>query len=130
MDERGRKIIAYYFPVALWLSVIFIASSQSHLPDIGDYRFPVDKIAHFLEYGVLGFLLVQAVFNGFGSLDLPHSYVVTGGIALFFAAADEFYQLSVPNRVASFADFIADCTGIAASLFVFSLYEKKRGRNT
>ncbi|MFC1477750.1 VanZ family protein [candidate division KSB1 bacterium] len=125
-----NKFLVYYSPVVLWLMLIFIASSIPTLPDVNKYNFPIDKVVHFLEFSVLGFLLVRAVYFCGTSLDLKMAILITCGIALFFAAVDEFHQLYIPDRIASMADFISDCVGIGVSQTAFVLLIRNRSRKS
>lgn len=125
MSLTPRKITFYYLPVVFWLAVIYIASSISSMPNLGDSPFHFDKIAHFLEFAVFGFLLVRAIYHTAYTLDWKLSYVVTLGIALFVAAFDEFHQLYVPDRTASAADFMADCAGVVFAVILFDIYRRK-----
>jgi len=126
--EPVKRYLYYYLPVVLWLVVIFIVSSLPSIPDLKRISSYGDKIAHYGEFGILGFLIVRAVYYGNKHLSIGRALLFAFGIGLFFAAADEFHQIYTPDRIASFNDFAADCLGILSAQFVFwgFLRNKKR----
>ena len=101
-----------------WAAFLFLLSSRPTLPvelDLG-----LDKVAHFLAYVVLGFLLAGAVRSSRMALWLA----VTIGWA--YGAADELHQSTVPGRVADLGDWFADAAGILAGLLLFLLITRMR----
>lgn len=87
---------------ALYMGLIFVLSAQPGsavgLPP------PWDKLAHTLEYALLGFLLSRAFSN-------PGAAFV---IASLYGVSDEFHQSFVPGREASIGDWLADSLGAFA----------------
>ncbi len=69
-----------------------------------------DKLAHFLEYLVLGILLVIA---------FKKKIVLLWGAG--FALIDELHQLFIPGRESSSADLAMNLIGLAVSLVVIRL---------
>jgi VanZ family protein len=67
----------------------------------------LDKFLHFLEYGILGILVVRA----YKRIKLS----LLG--CCIYALLEELHQAFVPTRSVEFIDFIADVIGI----FIFSL---------
>ena len=117
-----QPFVKYWLPVILYVPLIFWLSS------IGTLRPPdlvagTDKIAHILEYGFLGFLLLRALRRG-GPLDnnLVAS-LVTLIIGLVIALADELFQSTVPGRLADPVDFAADALGLVLAGAVFTLLD-------
>ena len=74
---------------------------------------PIDKVAHFLYYGVMAALFAHAV--GVRWLWLPLVLVPMVG------AADEWQQMSVAGRDGSPWDWIADVVG--AAIFVYGYWK-------
>jgi hypothetical protein len=78
----------------------------SSIPKLGT-RTPLfpgcDKLAHFIQYLILGVAL------RFWSGDARISFL---GGGLVFAALDEFHQRFIPGRQASLWDFVADAAGV------------------
>ena len=79
-----------------------------------------DKVAHFCEYGALGFL-ARMVATGLLAFRRGRPAVVPAlviGFGLLIGALDETIQRSVPGRQSSWTDFAADAVGIAAGFAV------------
>lgn len=96
-----------------YVTLIFAVSSVSHLP--GPDLFPhVDKVAHFVEYAILGFLIGRA-FRRAAPIFIARYWL---GLAIIAAVAigllDEAFQSTVPGREPSRYDFLADVAGAAA----------------
>ncbi len=64
---------------------------------------PWDKLAHFLAYALLGFLLAW----GLGKRRTAF------GLAALYGLLDEFHQRFTPGREVSLGDFLADALGAA-----------------
>ena len=83
----------------------------------------VRKTAHFVEYGVLGFLITGAVITG-GRFYFPGKCWLFGTL---YAGSDEFHQLFVPGRSGQISDVLLDSAGVLSGviLFVLILWEVK-----
>ena len=124
--------IKYWAPVLLYCSIIVYLSSQSypsqHLPS---FFFGMgDKLAHGLEYGILGILLFRAfqkTTHGMRSISLAIICAVAFGLS------DEIHQWFVPHRQADIWDLLADTIGatgfILAWVFVTKAYDLRHARN-
>lgn len=77
---------------------------------------PWDKLAHFLAYALLGFLLGLGLDRGGQAF----------GVAALYGLLDEFHQSFTPGREVSLLDFLADALGGALGAF-FSSRGLKRG---
>ena len=125
-DGRRRRagLILKWGPVAIYILLIFYLSSISNprgIPPIPHF----DKIIHFGEYGILGFLLGRAL----GLTRLRRRYVLVFGAYLLLGAcigvADEFYQGTVQGREKSLADFVADAAGLLAAAVVLRAWAER-----
>lgn len=77
---------------------------------------PMDKVAHFAEFGVLAAFWWLALYMSLRGRSLA---LAAWGITIAFAMADEFHQGFVPSRTPSAADVIADGLGaLAAVIFL------------
>jgi VanZ family protein len=72
---------------------------------------PEERV-HFLEYGVLGFLLIKA--GGTRYRQLAFSLV----IVIMASSLDEFIQLILPNRVGDMRDIAMNAAGGMIGLWV------------
>jgi VanZ family protein len=110
-ERRRGGFIKAWLPVLAYVVVIFTLSSQPGLRPPFDFE-NGDKLAHTLEYGGLGFLLVRALRTGPRGMG-----PVTGGLAalaigMAVGASDELYQRIVPGRDSSVLDWMADTGGL------------------
>ncbi len=91
----------------------------------------IRKAAHFGEFALLGVLLCSTYFaytSGFRDIYIPVS------VALYIPFVDEYLQMLVPSRVASFADIIVDIAGgltgiLLVALIALIIKNKKRKKN-
>lgn len=112
------KILESWAAVALWMAVIFILSS---IP--GEHFYKIegshwDKLAHFLEFMVLGILLIRAFSASGPDMDLTGMLVLTVVIAAIYGAMDEWHQHFVPNRTPDVFDFVFDFIGAATGALI------------
>ena len=119
MDFNRTYFLRYQLPVFLWAGLIFAVSSYPHLPTPETSFKHLDKIAHFFEYGVHGYLMTRSFFYHGRTSVSRKAITLALLLGLVFAGTDEFYQLFVPGRMASFGDFFADGTGILLALGIF-----------
>jgi VanZ family protein len=111
MAKKWRRIL----PVVAWVVVIFVVSSIPAPPTLGP-EFPFrDKLAHFVEYVILGLLLFRSV-----RWEISASRWATFGFLLSVAATmgalNELCQSFVPAREMSIGDWVADAAGAAAGI--------------
>jgi len=100
-------------PAILYLTGIFIVSS---IPAVQLRPVTDDRIAHFVEYFILGVLLLIAV-AAFGPIE--RSLKVVSATWLFgalYALSDEVHQMFVAGRQASWNDVLFDVLGLTASM--------------
>lgn len=120
----GRKLWLA-LPPFLHAGFIFYLSSQSHLPSTPGG----DKLAHFVAYGLLGGLIVRALF--FRMPERRTALLFIGAVlATLYGISDEFHQSFVPGRDASAADAAADCAGAifgsAAAVVLYGWLSRRR----
>ena len=97
-------------PVVLWAAVIFVFSSVPDLgTGLGTWDLVLRKLAHTVEFALLGALLLRALRS-----ELP---ALAAGIA--YAVSDEVHQLFVEGRRGSPVDVLIDAVGVAAGVIVW-----------
>ncbi len=96
--------------VAVALTVVF-ASSHSRVaaPDLPES----DKVAHFAVYGLLATLLCRL---GAGWRAAAWAVLATS----LFGVTDEWHQSFVPGRSCEVADWVADTTGAALAVTLYT----------
>ena len=92
-----------WLPVVAWAALIFALSS---IPDLGTglgwWDLVLRKIAHAVEYAILGALLVRA-------LRQPRTSFLLG---VAYAVSDEIHQQFVPGRHGAPLDVAIDAVGV------------------
>jgi len=114
MSRIRRPIVL----AAGYVLLIFAVSSIPSLTAPGPDFVPKDKIAHVVEYFVLGVLL----FRGIGWTVTPSRAATFGflfAVGASVGALDEIYQSFVPGRMMSILDWYADALGVAVGCGVF-----------
>ena len=107
-SEVYRIILGIYMVLILSISAI----PSNSIPDLGFQH--ADKVAHFSEYAILGFLAVQS----FKSLNGYHLfYIIFSGF--IFGAFDEYWQSFISDRCTSLFDLLSDNFGMLISSIIF-----------
>ncbi|MGH7726218.1 MAG: VanZ family protein [Candidatus Eiseniibacteriota bacterium] len=112
--------LRYWVPVFAYVTLIFALSSIANLrpPIRTNYA---DKLAHLVEYAILGTLLARA-FRGsraFPSAIACSLLAVITGFAT--GIADELFQEHVPGRISSALDFVFDSVGVVLGQLLYAL---------
>lgn len=119
MSARGKSRPGWYLwlPVALWMILIFTLSNISIRDERVDlFRFQ-DKLIHFLEFGVLGLLIVRAVYLGGSRKRSAYWWGICLGV--FYGALDELHQYFIPERMVELNDLAADWLGVFLAAWVY-----------
>lgn len=95
--------------------LIYYLSSKSSLPSPIDLPF-IDKFYHFLEYLILGFLLLL---TGISKILLVF-------IGILYAGLDEIHQIFISGRDPSFWDWTFDFLGILTGIYGVDYWKKKK----
>lgn len=115
-----EKIIKF-IPIIIWMSVIFYFSSRS-TTGIGTNqtdRFIILKSFHLIEYAILAFLLLFAIYKNKLAIF----------IAYLYAISDEIHQYFIPGRTGLFRDTLIDLIGILIGIFIFNkIFSLKKKR--
>lgn len=111
-----HKLWKYWIPVIAYMALIFYLSSRPMPEEILPEIWNVDKVAHFIEYGVLGFLWSRALKS---KQEMPKAALIAFVITFLYAVSDEIHQYFVPNRNASVYDVIADGLGGWLGIWVY-----------
>ncbi|HUF18209.1 MAG TPA: VanZ family protein [Thermoanaerobaculia bacterium] len=123
---RGRYTRSWFetllriVPAALYIWVIFALSSTEpqDLPGI----VIDDRIAHFVEYAILGVVMMLALAAARGLEDRPVARAFTSIlIATSIGMLDEWNQSFVPGRDSSWKDVAFDLLGASFSTMVIAI---------
>jgi VanZ family protein len=112
-----HRILQLWLPVLAWAAVIFALSSIADLgTGLGGWDTLLRKVAHTVEYAVLGALLLRAT----GRVG------VALALGTLYAASDEIHQSFVPGRLGSPLDVAIDAVGVACGVV---LWQRIRSRS-
>jgi VanZ family protein len=105
----GTRTLSRWGPVVAWAGLIFALSSVPSLgTGIETWDLVLRKIGHFLEFAILGWLLVRAL------RDVPAA--ILAGAA--YAVTDEVHQMFVSGRQGSPLDWLIDTAGVVAGVTI------------
>lgn len=123
---------------ALWLWFIYsrsakpaVVSHEESTAVLGLFQrvlpfldlFLVRKLAHFIEYFILGALLwLDWRLSARGTMLLPL------GVGLLAAGADEYLQTFIPGRSGQISDVLLDFCGVAAAIVLAQLLWRRKER--
>jgi VanZ family protein len=114
-DAPGTRRVPRWAPPLAWAALVFAASS---LPDLQTRVMGLqvrDKLAHFGEYFVFGWLVARS-FDGLGWRPGKH-FLWTVLCGALLGVLDEFYQGFVPGRERDALDLAADVCGALAGWY-------------
>ena len=125
---RRSRFAWYWVPTIGYCLLIFVLSSISkgvHIPS----PFGFDKVVHFVEYGVLGFLLARLIVNARSTFSRRFLIGLVVILATLYGISDEVHQAFVPGRNASPWDALADGLGglLGAYCYVYSIGRSREG---
>lgn len=119
--DKAKKFIKLWFPLILYAILIFWLSSLERPFVITPEFEHSDKLIHFLEYAVFGFILIRAIRNSDENISGNAAVLITFLIGTFYGLTDELHQSVVPGRFASVYDFIFDSIGTFVGAIVFTM---------
>ena len=88
--------------------------------------FPVRKIAHFVEYMILGGLSAASwvLYQAEEKENRKPFFLIAWGFCVLFAVLDELHQAFVPGRTSSIRDILLDSAGALFGAFLVALIVK------
>jgi VanZ family protein len=102
----------------IWVAAILYSAGIVYLssktnPPVPEAIFRInDKVLHFIQYAIFGFLWRGALAQGFRrSSDARWTFRTTLLLGMLFGALDEFHQSFTPGRDADVMDWLADAAG-------------------
>lgn len=144
--KRKREIINWLLLI-IWMGFIFYMSNQPANVSDGQSNkvlfiltglgldvngifgelanFVVRKCAHFLEYMILAFLLLNVV-NIYCKSKV--SSILSVVFVFLYACTDEFHQIFVPGREGAFRDVIIDTCGGITLILLYNLIRGLKNR--
>lgn len=109
--SKMRNFLKSWLPVIAYAILIFWISSLERPFNIRFEAGNIDKVIHFLEYSVFGFLLIRAIYGSDIRISRSVAIIMAFLIGTLYGITDELHQSVVPGRFAEIADFIFDSIG-------------------
>jgi VanZ family protein len=119
--RRTPPLVAYA-PALLWAALLLWLGGRSDVPS-PRVNFPLDKLAHFVLYGVLGWLAA----SGRERAGTPAAWIVTL-VAIACGVLDEIHQRTVPGRSAELADAAVDGLAVIVASVLVRRRALRRGK--
>jgi len=118
MSQRSTFSINWRILAIVYAVLVVTVSSLPNvdLPNLGTGH--LDKILHFVQYTVFGFLAARGWGPQRAGKGSGWTTWLPALVMLLFAAADEVHQKWIPGRDAEINDWIADALGIAIGYFL------------
>ena len=103
-------------------------SSSIRAEDLPKIDIPnIDKLFHFVEYFILGALLIRAFANSSDKANFKLILLLSILITSIYGALDEFHQRFVPGRSPEIFDIFSDIIG-SFSGALLSMHKEKSDR--
>ena len=91
--------------------------NTAELAELAEWlQYPVRKLAHMTEFGILSVLMFHAIKNYKFVDSIKKRYLFAWLGAVAYAVTDEFHQLFVPGRSGNLFDVCVDATGVTIAL--------------
>lgn len=124
-ERSSATFVLYWLPLLLYLAVIFTLSAQPRLKPPLDFQ-SSDKMYHVLEYVGLGVLLARLIARVRPSWKPAIAGLAAIAVGVGIAIIDELFQRTVPGRISSVYDVLADSIGLALGAFLFGRWHAGR----
>ena len=117
----------FWLPVLVYMGIIFFLSSQPITID-APKGFHIDKGAHIIVYGGLGFLFLRAWLQGVYFRATLYTFLITVIFTMVYGISDEFHQSFVPSRSPDLWDVVADTAGavlVSAGVYLYLMVKTR-----
>lgn len=107
-----KRFLWLWLPPLAWMTLIFVLSAQPDLPHPPQpwQDTLIKKGGHAFVFGVQAWLYLRALRRHVSS---PATLRwVCAGLAVLYAASDEFHQTFVPGRKGRLSDVVIDSLGV------------------
>jgi VanZ family protein len=155
-EFEGRRTRAWtrlrrYGPLIAWMAFIFFASTGAFagentsriirplllwlFPDISEERialvhFVTRKVAHFLEYAILGLLAARAFSTSLQPTLHRRWFLISLLLVVLYSLSDEYHQSFVQGRGASIYDSFIDMSGGLTALLIYTFWRRRARRKS
>ncbi len=121
--RRRNKAILFGIASAVYACLIFYLSSISTTPEAVQPLFlGLDKLAHFVEFGLFGGLL----FLTFAYADWrPWDAPIAISLGVAYGVVDELHQATVPERTSDLLDMTINAIGVVIIVILLAILDHK-----
>lgn len=99
--------------------IVDIITSIINIKDIGLLSLIIRKLAHFIEYFILGILLINFITR------YDKKIIIAILLCIIYATSDEIHQIFVPGRSCQIIDIMIDSLGSIMGIYLYKLITKK-----
>ena len=125
MHTKTKNFLICWLPLIVYCLLIYIQSAHPSPEELPSFKF-MDKMLHFVAYGVMGILFYRA----YQTLQIRNQrqWLVFLSIvsASLYGITDEIHQYFVPARHASFSDVIADILGAVCGVYLYHVWTGRK----
>lgn len=99
--------------------IVDIITSIINIKDIGLLSLIIRKLAHFIEYFILGILVINFITR------YDKKIIIAILLCIIYATSDEIHQIFVPGRSCQIIDIMIDSLGSIMGIYLYKLITKK-----
>ena len=99
--------------------IVDITTSIINIKDIGLLSLIIRKLAHFIEYFILGVLVINFITR------YDKKIIIAILLCIIYATSDEIHQIFVPGRSCQIIDIMIDSVGSIMGIYLYKLITKK-----
>ena len=99
--------------------IVDIITSIINIKDIGLLSLIIRKLAHFIEYFILGILVINFITR------YHKKIIIAILLCIIYATSDEIHQIFVPGRSCQIIDIMIDSLGSIMGIYLYKLITKK-----
>lgn len=98
--------------------IIDIITSIINIKDTGLLSLIIRKLAHFIEYFILGILVINFITR------YDKKIIIAILLCIIYATSDEIHQIFVPGRSCRVMDILLDSFGSISGIIIYDLNKK------
>lgn len=99
--------------------IVDIITSIINIKDIELLSLIIRKLAHFIEYFILGILVINFITR------YDKKIIIAILLCIIYATSDEIHQIFVPGRSCQIIDIMIDSLGSIMGIYLYKLITKK-----
>jgi VanZ family protein len=125
MQPRLKRFVFYWLPLIVYCLLIYIQSDYPSPEKLPSFKF-MDKVLHFVAYGVMGILFYRA----YRTLRIKNRRQILILLSIVSASlygiSDEIHQHFIPYRNADLLDVMADILGAICGAYLYRLWASQK----